>query len=483
MSDLTTTRHAVPSGDGCPPEIPAHTLLRRIGQGSFGEVWLGRTVLGAYRAVKIVYRATFEDDRPYEREFSGIKKFEPLSRSHEGLVDVLQVGRNDEKGYFYYVMELADNTSGGPEIDPATYTPRTLHLGSPRQRRLPFEECVRLGLSLASAAGHLHRHGLVHRDIKPSNIIFVNDAPKLADVGLVTTVDANTIPAGTMGFLAPEGVANPQADVYSLGKVLYEISTGNDRQEFPGLPTEWVVADEIPKLMELNEVILKACEREPADRYQSMSELEADLVLLQSGKSVKRLRALERRVALLTRAALAVALMAIVASLGYYQVRRSRREATERLATAYIKAGADSIDKGDTFEALLRFTEGLRLHQGNVQREASDRVRLATTLNRCPRLLRMWFQDRTVNALDFSPDGQRVAMAGGGGQVVVWNIDKKAQPLELLGHDTAKDVESVAFDKTGEHLVTASGDGTVRVWDSATGRELAQLEHSKTALK
>src|SRR6266516_3530299 len=92
-----------------PPSIPDHELLRPIGEGSYGEVWLARNKLGTLRAVKVVYRRTFEDARPFEREFRGIQKFEPISRSHEGLVDILQVGGTDE--YFYYVMELADSVS------------------------------------------------------------------------------------------------------------------------------------------------------------------------------------------------------------------------------------------------------------------------------------------------------------------------------------------------------------------------------------
>src|SRR5213594_2336480 len=91
-----------------PPHIPDHELLRRIGAGSYGEVWLARSVMGTLRAVKIVQRQTFERDESFEREFKGIQKFEPVSRSHEGLVDILQIGRNYEAGCFYYVMELAD---------------------------------------------------------------------------------------------------------------------------------------------------------------------------------------------------------------------------------------------------------------------------------------------------------------------------------------------------------------------------------------
>src|SRR5437870_9992080 len=91
------------------PVIPDHELLKKIGGGSYGEVWLAKSKLGTYRAVKIVYRKTFEDIRPFEREFKGIQKFEPISRSHEGLVDILQVGGTEE--YFYYIMELADDSN------------------------------------------------------------------------------------------------------------------------------------------------------------------------------------------------------------------------------------------------------------------------------------------------------------------------------------------------------------------------------------
>ena len=90
-------------------QVPDHQLLRKIGSGSYGEVWLARSALGTYRAVKIVFRKSFAHERPFEREFSGIQKFEPISRSQEGLVHILQVGGNNDAGYFYYVMELADD--------------------------------------------------------------------------------------------------------------------------------------------------------------------------------------------------------------------------------------------------------------------------------------------------------------------------------------------------------------------------------------
>src|SRR5437773_359154 len=80
-----------------PVAIADHQLLRCIGRGSYGEVWLARNMMGVYRAVKIIFRKSFQHQRPFERELSGIRKFEPVSRSHEGFVDVLQVGINEEQ--------------------------------------------------------------------------------------------------------------------------------------------------------------------------------------------------------------------------------------------------------------------------------------------------------------------------------------------------------------------------------------------------
>jgi len=91
-----------------PPIVPDHDLLEIIGRGSYGEVWLGRNAIGTLRAAKIVHRQSFQRAEHFEREFKGLLRFEPVSRSHDGLVDVLQIGRRDDAGYFYYLMELAD---------------------------------------------------------------------------------------------------------------------------------------------------------------------------------------------------------------------------------------------------------------------------------------------------------------------------------------------------------------------------------------
>ncbi len=91
-----------PASRWTPVAISDHELLRPIASGSYGEVWLARNLVGTLRAVKVVRRDNFERVEDFEREFKGLQNFEPVSRSHEGLVDILQIGRQED--WFYYVM-------------------------------------------------------------------------------------------------------------------------------------------------------------------------------------------------------------------------------------------------------------------------------------------------------------------------------------------------------------------------------------------
>jgi eukaryotic-like serine/threonine-protein kinase len=127
------------------PIVPDHELLRVIGRGAYGEIWMARTVTGGLRAVKIVYRSTFESERAFLREFEGMSAFEPISREHSGFVDILHVGRTAE--HLYYSMELADDHLAGRKIDIVDYEPRTLKSDLARHKRLSAGESIQLGLS------------------------------------------------------------------------------------------------------------------------------------------------------------------------------------------------------------------------------------------------------------------------------------------------------------------------------------------------
>jgi eukaryotic-like serine/threonine-protein kinase len=285
-----------PTCSAPPPPIPEHELIRPFGSGSGGTVWLARNALGTFRAVKIVRAESSRRRRSFQSELDGVHKFEPVSRLHDGLVDILQVGGSDAAGYFYYVMELADDIKSGQMIDPERYVPRTLAHDLKQRGRLPIGECVRLGAAIASALGFLHRNGLLHRDIKPSNIIFVNGFPKLADIGLVSKISESGRQIGTLGFIPPEGAGTIRADVYSLGKVLYEISTGRDRNDYPELPDSLTDATEDRDLVRFNKIVIKASRAIAERRYESADELLTALLSFQYSPYDPRQEKARRRV-------------------------------------------------------------------------------------------------------------------------------------------------------------------------------------------
>src|SRR5688572_21223033 len=139
------------------PTIPDFELIRPIGRGSYGEVWLARSVTGLWRAIKIVDRATFTDDRPFLREFDGIRRYQRAALGQPSQLALLHVGRDDAAGRFYYVMELADDASGAEEFDPQRYVALTLKELRTRRNWLPAGEVIRLGAQLARALALLHQ--------------------------------------------------------------------------------------------------------------------------------------------------------------------------------------------------------------------------------------------------------------------------------------------------------------------------------------
>ncbi|MCF6310984.1 MAG: SUMF1/EgtB/PvdO family nonheme iron enzyme [Verrucomicrobiales bacterium] len=243
---------------------------------------MARSVTGMLRAVKVVQRKDFDLERTYEREFEGIKKYENVSKDHPALVDVLHVGRNKEKGFYFYVMELGDDQFHGQEIDPESYEPRTLASDLRARQNTDVQVGVTMGIRIAGALGHLHQKGLTHRDVKPSNVIFVNGEAKLADIGLVAHSGQRSY-VGTEGYMPPEGPGTASGDLYSLAMVLYEVATGKDRLDFPELPTNLELSPTVNRdeWRMLNAVICRAGAPNARKRYASAETLVVALQAIQ----------------------------------------------------------------------------------------------------------------------------------------------------------------------------------------------------------
>jgi WD40 repeat protein len=482
------------------PDIPDHELLRCIGRGAYGEVWLARNVFGSWRAVKVVWRDSFDSDDPYEREFRGIQRYEPVSRSNDGLMDILQAGRQDEQGCFYYVMELADDARAADTVasgaagldDPDGYVPATLTTRRRASRRLPVSECLQLGLNLTSAVGHLHRNGLIHRDIKPSNIIFVQGVAKLADIGLVVEIGQALSFVGTEGFIPPEGPTSPQADLYSLGKVLYEVSMGKDRKEYPEPMTG--LHDSLPRaeqeaLMELNAVILKACAENIAERYQTAEEMQADLALLQSGKSVKWRRLVEKRLVAARKIGVVVAVVAALATGAWFYQRQltgeeqrlrqhaetQQRIAEETVTYLQIQKAEALLQSGNSPHGLAWLAHVLRRHPDN--RVAAERIMAALTQRRFARLVIAPLRHpEAVEHARFSPDRQTIVTAARDHCIRFWDAHTGAEKCPPYRHGAF--VNQLTFSRDGQRVLTASEDGTACVLDVSSGTPVfAPVKH------
>lgn len=269
-----------------------YELLDEIARGGMGVVYRARQrSLGRTVALKVLLGGAFagaDGRRRLRAEAAAAAKLQ-----HPGIIAVHDTGELD--GQPFYAMEfvagrtLADIVRDGP---------------------LPAKRAAHYAAKLAEAVAYAHEQGVVHRDLKPSNVLVdANDQPRITDFGLAKEIagDAGHTLTGTVlgspGYMSPEQAAGrsrevgPASDVYSLGALLYELLTG--RAPFQG-ETAHAVLDQVQHLdpvplrrlsagvpMDLENICLKCLEKEPARRYSSAGELEADLNRFLRGEPVR----------------------------------------------------------------------------------------------------------------------------------------------------------------------------------------------------
>lgn len=271
MSDTGTT--TTPAAE--PPTIPDIDIIRRIGRGGFGDVWLGTNrATGGLKAVKVIPLRGHAAD-PAGREVVSLAQLESQRVArHPHLLDIQHVGRTTD--VLFYLMDPADDVSGRPASTDPAYRPATLALRL-EQGPLPADECLRCARALAAGLAHLHAAGMVHRDVKPSNCLFVGRDLKLADFGLLMPASAQLSRLGTVRYMPPDGRMDLRADVYAAGLVIYEMLTGLPAEAFPRLGdrAREIAAD--PVLAHLNRIALVAASRDHHARHAHAGALLAAL--------------------------------------------------------------------------------------------------------------------------------------------------------------------------------------------------------------
>jgi WD40 repeat protein/serine/threonine protein kinase/tetratricopeptide (TPR) repeat protein len=518
-------------------------ILGEVGRGGMGVVYEAEQLsLGRRVALKVLPFAAALDPKQLQRFKNEAQAAAQLH--HQGIVPVYYVGC--ERGVHFYAMQFVEGQSlagliaelrrqagaagrgfrPGPPMDvpgpdPAAPPADTRPLAGLSTERPPhgpasWRTVARLGIEAAEALEHAHQLGVVHRDVKPANLLvdarghlWVTDfglAQVQTQAGLTLTGDL----VGTLRYMSPEQALakrvpiDHRTDVYSLGATLYELLAlepalpGGDRQELLRQ-----IAFEEPKPprrlnpvvpADLETIVLKAMEKNPADRYGTAQDLADDLRRYLDEKPIRarpatlwqRAKKWARRHKPVLAVALAVAgvaLLGLAVASGLFAVR--------------LKAENDKVvaQEAQTKRENERFRHTLYVAHTHLAYQAwqdADLARVRELLDGdgCPADLRGWEWDylralchkeeitlktgTPLSCVTFSRNGRWLAAGGSDGKVYLWEAATGRELPPVRGH--AAGVLSVAFSPDSRLLVSADGgDGTVRLWGTAGWQEARSL--------
>jgi WD40 repeat protein len=511
---LTEPAASPPSGEREVPHPPGYEVMRELGRGGMGVVYLARqTALNRTVALKMILAGNHAGEDDLAR-FLGEAEMAAGLR-HPNLVQVHECGRYQGLPFFSleYVAggSLAERLQDGP---------------------LPPTQAACVVEQVARAMAHAHDQGVVHRDLKPANVLLEpGGAPKVTDFGLArrvasgSGVTATGAVLGTPSYMAPEQAegkgkqAGPTADVYALGAVLYECLTG--RPPFRG-PTPLdtllqVVGNEpvpvrrlqpgVPR--DLETICLKCLQKESGKRYATAEALAEDLRRFEAGEPIaaRPVGALERGwrwcrrnplVAALLGTVAATMLLAAVVSAGFaVQAEQARKKEAARAETeAQAKRDAER-QKQDADEARRKAVQEKGKAQSEWRRAEQEKTTAQNERNRARTQLdltrrnlmtaQLWraasimYRD-PVQALDLLHD---YSACPSDLRDFTWRWYVRCCQRDRLTLRLFGTVPVVAFSPDGKTLAApfsaGGGQHLVKLWDAATGKERRTLRHADYA--
>jgi len=515
--------------------IGNYRLVRLIGHGGMGTVWLAEQTFPVHRTVALkLIRAGMYDETVVQR-FQAERQSLAIM-DHPAIAKVFDAG-STVQGQPYLVMEYV------PGLPITEYCD---------QKQLKIRDRLELFIQACEGVQHAHQKAIIHRDLKPANILIVEldgkAVPRIIDFGLAKATTPELTEQtlltrfgqfmGTPGYMSPEQVdpnihdVDTRTDVYSLGVTLYVLLAGLQpfetkprqrtsieewlrqlREEEPPRPSGKFSADvdscnaralargaerrQLAKQLhgDLDWIALKALERDRDRRYGTPSELAAELrrhldnepVLARPTSAAYHIRKFVRRHRLATAFIGTVSVLSIVASVAaLIAVRQSLKAQTQQHEAQYQATRAIQAQS-----RLLTEAAAQRLKDDNVAGAQGIILEVLTNpefaQDHTPAAISVFQEVRAADAqlavlaghsdrvygAAFSPDGTRVFTVSRDKTARIWDARTGAQLTVLAGKGDI--FYSAAYSPDGTRVVSASRDKTARIWDARTGALLAVL--------
>jgi eukaryotic-like serine/threonine-protein kinase len=516
-----------------PDRIGPYKIMEALGEGGMGVVYLAEQTEPIRRRVALKVIKLGMDTREVIARFESERQALAMM-NHPNIARAIDAGVT-ERGLPYFVMEYVAGIQLGEYCD---------------KNRLNTRERLELFMPVCQAIQHAHQKGIIHRDIKPSNVLVTvldgKPVPKVIDFGVAkatnqrltekTVYTQQGFLIGTPEYMSPEQAemtgleVDTTTDIYSLGVMLYELlvgalpfdskalrNAGYDeirriiREQEPPRPTVRLQSlgdtakevagrrhtdvDSLSRQLrgDLDWVTMKAMEKDRTRRYQSASELEADIQRHLNDEAVtasppSRAYRLKKfiskyRIAVTATAAVIVALiLGLIASTILYFRSENQRMLAERERQAnrhsFYAAQMNLAQKEWDNANIGRLQELLQAQlpqQGQEDMRGFEWYLLWPLCHQY--LFAIPFPEATISGrftnASFSPDGNLIASASNEGTINFWDSTDGHEVLSFRAHTAG--IRSMSFAKDNRLLATASMDGTAILWDVKSGRTINKI--------